>query len=431
MPAEDDGPNGRADPNERTTLLSRITTTDSGTPYYKHENIFIKYPFLVLHVTWEILRTNYVNVLLVFVPIGILAGILEWKPALQFIFNFIAIIPLAALLAFATEELAVPLGQTIGGLLNATFGNAVELIVSIIALQKNEIRIVQASMLGSILSNILLVLGCCFFVGGLRYQEQSFNSTVASTMSSLMTVATSSLIIPATLYAVMSDNKSQEDNIMILSRGTSIILLLIYVAYLYFQLKSHAELFDEPEAQEEEDSEAQILGPWAAGIVLVIITLLVAACAEYLVGSIDDIVEQAHISKTFIGLILIPIVGNAAEHVTAVIVAWKNKMDLAIGVAIGSSLQIAIFVTPFLVILGWVMDRPMTLHFETFETVSFFLASLVVVLLIQDGKSNYLEGLLCLGMYAIIALAFYVLPDDAGSGINLGSGLASLFGRGT
>src|SRR5262249_10324397 len=146
----------------------------------------------------------------------------------------------------------------------------------------------------------------------------------------------------------------------------------------------------------------------------VLITILVAICADYLVGSIDAIVEEAHISKTFIGLILIPIVGNAAEHVTAVIVAWKNKMDLAIGVAIGSSLQIAIFVTPFLVVLGWAMDRPMTLHFETFETVSFFLASLVVVLLIQDGKSNYLEGLLCLGMYFIIALAFYVLPDDAG-----------------
>ena len=130
MPTEDGDLNGRADPNERTGLLSRITTTDSGTPFYKHENKFIKYPFLVLHYTWEILKSNYVNVLLVFVPIGIVAGILNWSPVLQFVFNFIAIIPLAALLAFATEELAVPLGQTIGGLLNATFGNAVELIVS-------------------------------------------------------------------------------------------------------------------------------------------------------------------------------------------------------------------------------------------------------------------------------------------------------------
>ncbi|KAI1623803.1 Ca2+:H+ antiporter [Exophiala viscosa] len=427
MPIDDDsGPNGRADPNERTNLLSRIATTDSGTPYYKHENKAIKYPFLVLHLTWEVLKTNYVNVFLVFVPIGILAGLLDWNPVLQFVFNFIAIIPLASLLAFATEELAVPLGQTVGGLLNATFGNAVELIVSIIALQKNEIRIVQASMLGSILSNILLVLGCCFFIGGLKYKEQSFNSTVASTMSSLMTVATSSLIIPATLYAVMSDNKSQDNNIMILSRGTAIILLIIYVAYLYFQLRSHADLFEDAEAEAGEGGEeAELLGPWAAGVVLVIVTLLVAVCAEYLVGSIDAIVEKAHISKTFIGLILIPIVGNAAEHVTAVIVAWKNKMDLAIGVAVGSSLQIAIFVTPFLVILGWIMGKDMTLHFETFETVAFFLASFVVILLIQDGKSNYLEGLLCLGMYTIIGLAFYVLPDNAQ---DVGSGIGKLFG---
>ena len=283
--------------------------------------------------------------------------------------------------------------------------------VSIIALKNNEIRIVQASMLGSILSNILLVLGCCFIAGGIKYKEQSFNSTVASTMSSLMTVASASLIIPATLYAVMADNDGSNDNIMVLSRGTSIILLLIYISYLFFQLKTHADLFDDAEAQEGEDESETLLGPWAAGAVLVVITLLVAICAEYLVGSIDSIVEEAHISKTFIGLILIPIVGNAAEHVTAVIVAWKNKMDLAIGVAIGSSLQIALFVTPFLVILGWAMDRDMSLHFETFETVAFFLSSLVVVLLIQDGKSNYLEGLLCLGMYIIIALAFYVLPE--------------------
>lgn len=286
--------------------------------------------------------------------------------------------------------------------------------VSVIALRDGEIRIVQASMLGSILSNILLVLGCCFLAGGIKHREQSFNSTVASTMSSLMAVATASLIIPATLYSVMSDSHGQDAKINILSHGTAIILLLIYVAYLFFQLKTHADLFEDAEAQEGDQQEPELLGPWAAGACLVIVTLLVAVCADYLVGSIDSIVEKAHISKTFIGLILIPIVGNAAEHVTAVIVAYKNKMDLAIGVAIGSSLQIAIFVTPFLVILGWIMGQPMTLHFETFETVAFFLASLVVILLIQDGKSNWLEGLLCLGMYFIIALAFYVLPDDVG-----------------
>ncbi|RMD41781.1 hypothetical protein DV735_g3358, partial [Chaetothyriales sp. CBS 134920] len=414
--SEDMDGNGTAEASERTHLLQRLTTSESGTPYYKHENAIIRWPSLLLHVTYEIVTSNYVNVLLVFVPIGIVAGILDWSATAKFTLNFIAIIPLASLLAFATEELAVPLGQTLGGLLNATFGNAVELIVSIIALRDNQIRIVQASMLGSILSNILLVLGCCFFVGGLKYKEQRFNSTVASTMSSLMIVATASLIIPATLYSVMAGDgdQSTEDNIMVLSRGTSIILLGIYVSYLVFQLKTHSDLFDDSEAQESEEEGDQILGVGGALTLLVVVTILVSLCADYLVDSIDDIVASSGISKTFIGLILIPIVGNAAEHVTAVIVAYKDKMDLAIGVAIGSSLQIAIFVTPFLVVLGWIMNRPMSLHFETFETVSFFLASLVVVLLIQDGKSNYLEGLLCLGMYLIIALAFWVLPDDAG-----------------
>ena len=286
-------------------------------------------------------------------------------------------------------------------------------------------------MLGSILSNILLVLGCCFLAGGIKFQQQTFNSTVASTMSSLMAVASASLIIPATLYSTLSDSgESTIENINILSRGTSIVLLFIYISYLFFQLKTHTELFDDAEAQEGNQQEPELLGPWAAGAVLVVITLLVAICAEYLVDSIDAIVETAHISKTFIGLILLPIVGNAAEHVTAVVVAWKDKMDLAIGVAIGSSLQIALFVTPFLVILGWIMGRDMTLHFETFETVSFFLSALVVTLLIQDGKSNYLEGLLCLGMYIIIALAFYVYPDEAGQGPPNGgnSTMNALFG---
>ena len=251
-------------------------------------------------------------------------------------------------------------------------------------------------MLGSILSNILLVLGCCFIAGGIKFKEQSFNTTVASTMSSLMSVSTASLIIPATLYASLQKHseKSTEHNILILSHGTAIILLFIYVMYLVFQLKTHSNFFDEGNTGEHE--EAELLTPWAASVLLVVITIAVAVCAEYLVDSIDSIVETAHISKTFIGLILIPIVGNAAEHVTAVVVAYKNKMDLAIGVAIGSSLQIALFVTPFLVILGWIMDRNMTLHFETFETVTFFLAALVVTLLIQDGKSNYLEGVLCI-----------------------------------
>jgi Ca2+:H+ antiporter len=257
-------------------------------------------------------------------------------------------------------------------------------------------------MLGSILSNILLVLGCCFIASGVRRTESTFNATVASTMASLMAVAATSLIIPATLYASLRGSAADsEDNILILSHGTAIIMLILYCLYLFFQLKTHAHLFDAEQQEDGEDGgeeEPQILGPIPATICLVLVTLAVAVCAEYLVDSIDAIVEELHISKTFIGL--------------------------AIGVAIGSSMQIALFVTPFLVILGWIIGQPMTLHFQGFETVVFFLSVLVVNYLIGDGKSNYLEGCMCLGTYIIIALAFYVYPDDAG---DIGSMVKGVF----
>lgn len=415
--------------SERTPLLAGGTTA-------RNEPRWKAAPKHVANIIWKTLTSNYVNVLLVFVPIGIIAGALKINPTAVFILNFIAIVPLAALLSFATEELSAKLGQTLGGLCNATFGNAVELIVSIVALKEGQIRIVQASMLGSILSNILLVLGCCFLAGGWGAQEREFNSTVASTMSSLMAVASASLIIPATLYAAMDKNKGSsngdtEHNIQLLSRGTSVILLILYILYLYFQLKSHHSLFADLETQEENDEEGphdgDILSPVSAGIALVVVTIMVSICADYLVDSIDSIVESAHISKTFVGLILIPIVGNAAEHVTAVVVAYKGKMDLAVNVAIGSSMQIALFVTPFLVLLGWAMHQPMTLHFQGFETVVFFLSVLVVNYLIQDGKSNYLEGCMCIGTYAIIALAFFVYPDNT-SGDLAGNFLQNFLG---
>jgi len=415
------GSNGNGGTQPEGTL-HELFLNKRHTPGMESENRFVRGSANVFNITKVTLLSNYVNILLVFVPLGIVAGIGHWDPVTVFVLNFFAIVPLAAVLSFATEEISMKLGQTMGGLLNATFGNAVELIVSIVALKNGEIRIVQSSMLGSILSNILLVLGCCFLAGGIRNTrdglssgiEQEFNSTVASTMSSLMAVASASLIIPATLYAVLNkSNDDTEGNILILSHGTSIILLILYVLYLFFQLRTHADLFDAEAQADGEEEEVAVMGPWAAAGVLIVVTIAVAVCAEYLVDSIDALVERVPISKTFVGLILLPIVGNAAEHVTAVVVAVKNKMDLAMGVAIGSSMQIALLVTPLLVILGWIIDQPMTLHFETFETVVFFLSVLVVTYVIQDGKSNFLEGAMLLGLYIIIALAFLVYPDDA------------------
>ncbi|GBL49837.1 Vacuolar calcium ion transporter [Candidozyma auris] len=380
------------------------------------------------------LLSSPVNYLLVFVPLGLLSGGLDWGSNATFWLNFLAIVPLASVLAYATEELAEHTGETIGGLLNATFGNAVELIVSIIALLNGQVRIVQASMLGSILSNSLLVLGCCFIAGGITRVQQTFNQTVAQTMSSLMALATAGLLIPAAFHSsVPSDGKAKfpdpnsdaDFKILSLSRGVAIILLVVYILYLVFQLKTHKALFEEQSQEDdgiitsslaEEGTSAKgdaehltIIGSLS---VLVLATLLVSFSADYLVGSIDDIVESSGLSKTFIGLIVIPIVGNAAEHATAVIVAMKDKMDLAIGVAVGSSLQIALFVTPFMVIIGWIVDVPMSLYFSTFETAVMFVSVFITNLVILDGESNWLEGAMLLSTYLVVALAFFYYPDN-------------------
>ena len=368
-----------------------------------------------LEVAKLVLLSNYVNVLLIFVPLGIIAELVHWSPVVVFTLNFLAIIPLASLLSFATEELALEVGETLGGLLNASFGNAVELIVSVIALVRGELRIVQASMLGSILSNILLVLGMCFFAGGVYYKEQEFNMTAAQAMAGLMAVATSSLLLPAAFHLALPANTNLDTEVLFLSRGTAILMLIIYVLFLFFQLRTHAEFFkaaaNEEAGDDEEQEQARISWVISAGL-LVGLTVVVSFCADFLVGSIDSIVEQTGISKTFVGLILIPIVGNAAEHVTAVVCACKNKMDLAIGVSLGSSLQIAIFMTPFLVVLGWAIGQPLSLYFKSFETITMFVAVLVVNYTIQDGKSNWLEGAQLMGTYIIIALAFYIYPDS-------------------
>ncbi|KAJ8123229.1 hypothetical protein ONZ43_g768 [Nemania bipapillata] len=449
------GENGRSPTQNNNSAKERNSTWDlffssRYTPGRNSPKPWVKYPAHTWHITKATLLSSPVNILLFSVPVGIAAGKTHWDPVAVFVINFFAIIPLAAVLSFATEQISARLGEALGGLLNATFGNAVELIVSIIALRDHQIEVVKSSMIGSILSNLLLVMGMCFFFGGIvnmrdennQGMEQSFASITAQTTASLMTLSAASIILPGALFMIVmksQDNQQEGRYITLsLSRGTAIILLFIYVLYLWFQLRTHHNLFgnesadveSEPaqiegagagtanadaarnEAQNGESEHEAAMGPWSAAAVLVVTTVLVSICADYLVESIDSLVERGGISRSFIGLILIPIVGNAAEHVTAVVVAVKNKMDLAMGVAIGSSIQIALFVTPFLVVLGWIMDRDMDLHFETFETVAFGLSVLVVIYTVQDGKSNYLEGAMLMSLYVIIAIAFFVTPSQ-------------------
>ncbi|PTB37495.1 hypothetical protein M441DRAFT_71941 [Trichoderma asperellum CBS 433.97] len=628
---------------------------------------------------WLVLTHSWFNVLLVFVPLGIiLANINGVNSGVVFAMNCIAVIPLAGLLSFATESVASKMGDALGALLNVTFGNAVELIIFIIALVKNEIRIVQASLLGSILANLLLILGMGFFLGGLRFREQVYNSTVTQMSACLLSLSVISLVLPTAFHASFNDASLADRQSLKISRGTSVILLLVYIIYLLFQLKSHAYLYESTpqnivdaesipgpaaawldasssesssdsssdsddsshsrdtvrramrkvlrhgrrrkssvasvetsdlptrtssfgtnatspqeessetssrpqfprlsstETNEEaveddershrkhrrpsirhlrkkhkkqrrhrqhdaggdaqqtiteqpdqsshgngeprrvdfaipndaeatnsgnetgagskrpfpalrsvsvknlaptvfvqkpeldvlsavpagpvprvrygvrrtnslpdrlnhqirppgamlpaqvpltavsrsmsgikEEEEEEHLTQAAAVILLLVTTGLVAACAEFLIGSIEDVVATSSVGEVFIGLIVLPIVGNAAEHVTSVTVAMKNKMDLAIGVAIGSSIQIAIFVTPLVVILGWIMDKPMTLYFTLFETVCLFVSTFMVNFLVLDGRSNYLEGALLCAVYCIIGVVAYFYPSGA------------------
>ncbi|KAF8978134.1 hypothetical protein BGZ46_006805, partial [Entomortierella lignicola] len=252
------------------------------------------------------------------------------------------------------------------------------------------------------------VLGMCFIAGGLKFQAQSFNQTAAQTSASLLSLSCLSLLIPAAFHATAT-TIDQTENIKHLSYGTSIVLLVVYILYLVFQLKTHTHLY----ATSNDEEEEPVLPLWLGVILLVVITVFVAFCAEFLVGSIDGLARAWNLSPVFIGLILLPIVGNAAEHVTAVSVAMKNKMDLAIGVAVGSSMQIALFVTPLMVIIGWIINQNMTLFFNTFETCILFVSVLIVNYLIQDGESNWLEGVMLTSTYVIIAIAIYFYPSPS------------------
>lgn len=365
--------------------------------------------------------------LLIFVPLGILAKIFNWGPLSIFLLNFFAIIPLAKLLGDATEQVSIRLGSTLGGLLNATFGNAVELIVAVVALMQGQLRIVQMSLIGSILSNLLLVLGMSFVAGGLYKPENHFAQTPAQASSSIMTLGCFTMVIPAAYWSSIQEKTGSllespltdmlkhkpgaidaQLGILFISRGTSILLLGIYLGYLYFQLKSHTFLYEDV-AQEEQDEEH--MSPRAAIVGLLLVTVITSFNADYLVSAIDDVANQYSISKVFIGIVLLPIVGNAAEHVTSVWMAAKDKMEIALSVAVGSSIQICLGVVPALVIVGWLVGQPLSLYFHNFETITLVVSVLLVSSLIQDGKSNYLEGAMLVALYLVVALSFWVQPS--------------------
>ncbi|CEG48919.1 ca2 :cation antiporter family [Plasmopara halstedii] len=357
-----------------------------------------------LHAIYDMIKQQPLNLLLLSAPLAIWASIGGWSDMWVFVFNFLVMIPLANLLGEATESLAFHTGETIGGLVNATFGNAVEVIVAIFALNAGEISVVQSSLIGSVLSNLLLVLGCAFIAGGLHNKESSFNAVGASANSSLLMLASFAMLLPSYIF-YFSDNDSEETrvaNTLILSRIAAAFLLFMYLQLLYFQLKTHADFFEDV----QDDSEETVaLSMRASAVVLLLATLLVSLFSQFLVNSIDGFATQLHLSKSFIGIILLPVVGNAVEHVTAVKVALNNKMELAMGVAVGSATQVSLFVVPVVVLSGWFMDRAMSLAFPQFEILIYLMSIIIVYAIIADGKSNWLEGSMLLTAYALVAIA--------------------------
>ncbi len=353
--------------------------------------------------------------LLVFVPISIAADFLEWGSLTIFITSALAIIPLAIWLSTATEEVAVVAGPSIGGLLNAVFGNATELIIALVALNAGLVDIVKASITGTIISNLLLVMGLSMLLGGLRYKEQEFQPIVARVNGSSMTLAVTAIVLPT--MVIYTSNGVDQAAIANLSTTVAVVLIVVYGLTLLFSLKTHSHLYDVGLANLEESTPTTVESPtphkpnlWLWLGVLLAATVGVAFESELFVGVVEEATKGLGLTPLFTGVILLPLIGGAAEYVTAVSVAIKNNMDLAVSVAMGSSLLVALLMAPLLVLVGQAIGQPMDLDFNPFEVVAVAVAVTVANLISLDGRSDWLEGTLLLATYIVLGAAFYFHP---------------------
>jgi Ca2+:H+ antiporter len=356
------------------------------------------------------------NVLLVLGVVAILGSFLGWNPTLVFIASGLAMIPLAGLMGEATEVLAAHTGPRIGGLLNATLGNAAELIITIFAIREGVVNpgfrdqaleLVRASLTGSILGNVLLVLGLSILLGGLRHGLQRFGQRHAGLNATMLMLAVAALVIPS-LFSHSIDLVNH-DAVEYLSLGVAGIMIVLYVLGLVYQFRSPRDDAEETGYQ----AAAHEAPHWSARQALIVLLLATAGIAwlsEILVGSVEHVVAQIGITEFFLGIVIIPIIGNVAEHIVAVEVALKNHMELSLSISVGSSLQIALFVAPLLVFISLAMGNPLTLVFNQFELIALAAAVLIAGLVSLDGESTWLEGAMLLAIYLIIGLAFFWLP---------------------
>ncbi|KAG1838365.1 calcium proton exchanger [Suillus subalutaceus] len=432
-----------------------------------------------------IVFASWLNVLLVFIPISwVINFALPYQHTFIFVFSFLAIVPLANILSFATDELSLRVGEPLASLIDITLGNLIELIISIIALTKCQITIVQSSLMGSVLSNILLVLGTCFFAGGLRFSEQGFGQSAVQIDSSLLTISIIAVLLPGGVQMAVQgqpqyDELSTNYNILKISHGLAIILLFIYASYLVFQLLSHKALYDDyaddiqmtrcymgdnpfllhrtrrnimhsetvsspssarhgeaattsfhpsdanPDVEPgtrsiisvEMEPEQPLMSLAVCLWLLVAVMVLVAVTTVFLVDSIDGLTSSGLINKEFISVILLPMIGNVtghvAEHATAVRRSVRDKLTLSLKVAVGSSIQITLFVIPFIVTLGWIMNKPLSLLFDPLESIVLFLSVLTVSYMVQEGKSNWLKGMILICLYTMLGVTFWYYPGES------------------
>jgi Ca2+:H+ antiporter len=351
----------------------------------------VRTPFRKLHPS--------LDWLLVLVPAAIVLEIAAGPHLAIFLASAGAILPLAGLIGRSTEQLALHVGPRLGGLINATFGNVTELIIAVFLILEDRVEVVKASLTGSILGNLLLVLGLSFLVGGLRHEEQHYSARSASVHATSLVLAVTGLLMPA-LFALGAHRTLIQREVV--SGTVAGVLIVLYVAALAFTLVTHEHLFRTPGEQEEPSwSKRKGLG------VLLGSTAFVALMSEFLVGSLEPAIESLGLSEAFVGLIVIPIIGNAAEHSSAVMFALRNKVDVTLEIAIGSSTQIALFVAPALVFVSLLVGHPMDFVFSTFEVAAVALSTFLVFMISIDGRSNWLEGAQLVGAYGIMAISFW------------------------
>lgn len=356
----------------------------------------------------RVLTDRMLNVLLLAVPVAIGLEILSPGQHLAiFIASALGVVALAAWLGRATEQLCAHTGDAVGGLLNATLGNAAELIIAIVALRAGMVEVVRASLTGSIIGNLLLIVGASFLAGGAKHSTQKFNAKAAGTQSGMLTLAAIALIMPAVFHHTGgTDLLSREHGV---SFAIAIVLILCYIAGLFFSLRTHKTLFAGGDHTAHGDSK-----PWSirkAVAVLLVVTALIAWMSEILVGAVEPAAHAMGLNNLFVGVFVVAIVGNAAEHSSAILFAMKNRMDLALGIAMGSSTQVALFVAPVLVLLSYVIaPAPLDFVFSPMEVMAIFCSVIIAEQVSKDGESNWFEGVQLLAVYAVLGIAFYYLP---------------------